>query len=145
MQRDKLNYSMNRLVKDSTSRICVQSQGYKDLIDPDVLLAKQNARIEQDMDKFSADQALDTEAAYYKDERKYFVNVITKQVIERHLISNLPKLLSPKMVTHLSTEELEYLAAEPEEVASRRLHLGSQQEMLHSGQQAFRNAIRGLP
>jgi hypothetical protein len=75
------------------------------------------------MEKFSADQALDTEAAYYKDERKYFVNVTMKQAIKRYLISNLLKLLSPKMVTHLSTKELKYLAAEPEEVASRRLHL----------------------
>ena len=115
------------------------------MINPNVLLAKQNARIKQDMDKFSANQALNTEAAYYKNERKYFVNVITKQVIKRHLISNLPKLLSPKMVTHLSTEELEHLAAEPEEVASRRLHLESQQEMLHLGQQAFRKAMRSLP
>jgi hypothetical protein len=108
-------------------------------------LFKQNARIEQDTNKFSAGQALNTEAAYYKDERKYFVNVITKQVIERHLISNLPKLFSPKMVTHLSTEELEHLTAKLKEVASRRLHLKSQQEMLHSGQQAFRKVMRGLP
>jgi hypothetical protein len=41
-----------------------------------------------------------------------------KQVVERHLISNLPKMLSPTTVTHLSTEEFEYLAAEPEEVAT---------------------------
>jgi hypothetical protein len=145
IQRDKFNHSMNQLVNDSKTRTNVTGMGYRDLVDPNILLAKQVERNEPDMDRFSADQALDVQEAYYKDERKYFVNVITKQVVERHLISKLPLLLSPKMAARLSKEEIEYLAAEPEELASRRLHLEVQLEMLQAGQEAFRKALRGLP
>ena len=143
IQRDKFNYEIKQLVASAKEEVHTRHEGSQLWINPSTLSNGINARIEQDMDKFSADQALDTQTAYYKDERKYFVNAITKQVIERHLISTLPKLLLPKMVAHLSTEELDYLAAEPEELAARRSHLESQMKMLEIGRQAFRKTMLG--
>jgi hypothetical protein len=143
IQRDKINDAMKKLLDDSKTDVNVNHIGRQTYIDPKILATKMNSHIEQDMDKFAAEQALDTQTAYYKDERKYFVNVITKQVVERHLISSLPKLLMPKMIANLNNEELEYLASEPEEIASRRSHLEGQKDMLRNGQKAFRKALRG--
>jgi hypothetical protein len=142
IQGENFNHAMHQLVDESKTNIVVQSLGYQTWVDPKILTNKMDTYIEQDMDKFSANQALDTQAAYSKDEQKYFVNVITKQVVERHLISTLPKLFEHKLVNRYSPDEVNDIAAEPEEVASRRLHLESQKERLEAGQQAFRKAGR---
>ena len=104
--------------------------------------AKKN-NIEQDMEKVAANQALDTQAAYYKDECKYFIGVVTKQVIERHLIQTLPKLLSARMVNRLTVEEIDYLAAEPLDVTSRRQMLQERMRILKKGQEEFKTVLRG--
>jgi hypothetical protein len=49
-------------------------------IDPLKLKNGMDGGIEQDMDKFSAEDALDSEIAYYTDELKYFIDCVTKQV-----------------------------------------------------------------
>ncbi|OAL42618.1 GTP-binding protein [Pyrenochaeta sp. DS3sAY3a] len=59
--------------------------------------------IEQNMDKFSSEEALDNQRAYYRDESKYFINAVAKQVIERHLVEPLPDvILSPLVVTQFT-------------------------------------------
>jgi hypothetical protein len=47
------------------------------------------AGTEQNMDKFSVEDALDTQGAYYAGELKYFVNCVSKQVVKRHLADTL--------------------------------------------------------
>jgi hypothetical protein len=105
------------------------------------LEATLNEAFELDMDKYSAEEALDVQLAYYKDERKYFVNAIAKQVIERHLIAPLPEILAPKIMMAMDDEAIAYLAKEPDEMATRRAHLESQMEMFERGQEAFRRAM----
>lgn len=101
-------------------------------------------RIVQDMDKFSAEEALDSQTAYYKDELKYFIAAVTKQVIERHLVDTLPSaILSPLVITGLTDEEVEYVAAEAPEVTRQRNFLQGRKEMLEKGQEAFRLAMGG--
>ncbi|EMD86682.1 hypothetical protein COCHEDRAFT_1023891 [Bipolaris maydis C5] len=114
-------------------------------VDPGKLTEAMNKAIELDMDVFSSQEALDTERAFYKDEIKYFVNAITKAVIERHLVAPLPDIiLSPLVVTQMTEKEVEFVAAEPPEITQQRLHLESRKSMLEKGLETFREAMGGL-
>ena len=114
-------------------------------VDPGKLTEAMNKAIELDMDVFSCQEALDTERAFYKDEMKYFVNAVTKAVIERHLVELLPEIiLSPLVVTQMTEKEIEFVAAEPPEITQQRLHLESRKNMLEKGLETFREAMGGL-
>lgn len=56
-------------------------------IAPEKLNSSLENGIEQDMDKFSAEDALDSQIAYYADELKYFIDCVTKQVCSYHSTS----------------------------------------------------------
>jgi len=76
---------------------------------------------------------------------KYFIGVIAKQVIERHLVDILPEIvLSPMLVLGLTDDEVKYIAGEPKEITDRRNHLEKHLKMLESGQDTFRLAMGGL-
>jgi hypothetical protein len=114
-------------------------------VDPGKLTEAMNKAIELDMDVFSCQEALDTERAFYKDEMKYFVNAVTKTVIERHLVEPLPEIiLSPLVVTQMTEKEIEFVAAEPPEITQQRLHLESRKNMLEKGLETFREAMGEL-
>ncbi|CAA9960015.1 GTP-binding protein [Pyrenophora teres f. maculata] len=114
-------------------------------ISRDTLTAKMDAAIEPDIDVFSSQEALDTQRAYYKDEMKYFVNVVAKAVIERHLVAPLPDIiLSPLVVTEMTDSQIEYVASEPPEITQQRAHLESKRVMLEKGLDTFREAMGGL-
>ncbi|KAG9196913.1 hypothetical protein G6514_003047 [Epicoccum nigrum] len=114
-------------------------------VDPGKLTEAMNKAIELDMDVFSCQEALDTERAFYKDEMKYFVNAVTKAVIERHLVEPLPEIiLPPLVVTQMTEKEIEFVAAEPLEITQQRLHLESRKDMLEKGLETFREAMGGL-
>lgn len=63
-------------------------------ISPKKLEQDMHAGIEENMDKFSAEDALDTQIAYYADELKYFINCVSKQVV-----GNAPLLLFVCLLT----------------------------------------------
>ncbi|KAI9690440.1 MAG: hypothetical protein M1822_009403 [Bathelium mastoideum] len=117
---------------------------------PHISLAKLQGVIErtiicQDMDEFSVEQALDSQRAYYKDELKYFIGVVTKQVVERHLVDPLPAtIISPPVVAGMSDAEVSFVTAEPEDVARRRAYLEEREQTLKKGQETFRQAMGGL-
>ena len=70
---------------------------------------------------------------------KYFVGVITKQVIERHLVETLADdLLPPSLALDLSDEEVAFVAAEPPDVTRQRAFLETRKEMLEEAQLALR-------
>ena len=76
---------------------------------------------------------------------KYFISVVTKQVIERHLIDPLPtSIISPPIMTSLTDTEVNLMAAEPETIARRRKHLEDRKQTLENGKETFRKAIGGL-
>ncbi|OCL01429.1 hypothetical protein AOQ84DRAFT_306727 [Glonium stellatum] len=115
------------------------------LVEPHALKEQMESQIVLDMDKFSAEEALDSQAAYYKDELKYFIAAVTKQVIERHLVDTLPAtILSPMVIAALTDEEVAYVAAEAPEVTRQRNYLQGRKEMLEKGQDAFRLAMGGV-
>jgi hypothetical protein len=72
---------------------------------------------------------------------KYFVDVIAKQVIERHLVANLPNILSPIIMAHFTDKDIQYLAGELQNVTQLREHLLGKKDMLEEGQNAFNSAM----
>ncbi|KAI9812068.1 MAG: hypothetical protein M1826_002987 [Phylliscum demangeonii] len=97
------------------------------------------------MDRFSASEALDSQIAYYKDELKYFIGVVTKQVIERHLIEPLPaKILLPLVIAGLTDDEVHCIAAEPTAILEQRSFLEARKGILETGREVLRKAVRKI-
>jgi hypothetical protein len=114
-------------------------------IDPTKLEADMHNNIEQSMDKFSAEDALDTQIAYYADELKYFINCVSKQVIERHLVHTLgEKVLSPRVIAGLTDQQIALLTAEAPEVSRSRERLEGRKGMLEKGLKVFKEALGGF-
>lgn len=76
-----------------------------------------------------------------QDERKYFVDAISKQAIERRLLMPLMSIISPKSIAGCSDAQLGQIAAEPPEMIQLRAHLEGKRKMLEDGQEAFQDAI----
>ncbi|KAH7075752.1 P-loop containing nucleoside triphosphate hydrolase protein [Paraphoma chrysanthemicola] len=114
-------------------------------ISPAKLDADMHAGIEQNMDKFSAEDALDTQIAYYADELKYFLNCVSKQVVERHLVDTLSwNVLSPRVIAGLTDEQVRLLTAEKMEVARSRDRLEGRKQVLEKGLRVFKEALGGF-
>jgi hypothetical protein len=114
-------------------------------IDPKKLEMDMEGSIEQDMDKFSAEDALDSQLAYYKDELKYFIDCVTKQVVERHLVDTLSEsVFSPRSIAGMSDEQIRMLAMEATEVSSSRERLEARTLVLEKGLKIFREAMGGF-
>ncbi|CAI6342334.1 unnamed protein product [Periconia digitata] len=115
----------------------------KEYIDPAALKSALLRTIQHDMDTFAAEQALDAHDAFYKDERKYYVDVITKQAIERQLLAPLAEILSPRSIAGYTEEKIQSIASEPFEIRQLRAHLESKKKMLEEGADAFQAAVTG--
>ncbi|KAF2798534.1 hypothetical protein K505DRAFT_371665 [Melanomma pulvis-pyrius CBS 109.77] len=137
-----------KITKDATEKSKMQmhySGSYHTHYDPITLESAMANAFEQNMDKFSSEEALDNQRAYYKDELKYFVNAVAKQVIERHLVEPLPDIiLSPLVVASLTDKEIEFVAAEPPDITQQRAFLDNRKAMLEKGLDTFREAMGGL-
>ena len=113
--------------------------------DADVFQQMMTKAVERNMMTFAAEEALESQSAYYADELKYFVRAITKQVVERCMIDPLPsKLLSPMVVTAMSDEQVEFIAGEPPETTAQRAFLEERKRMLERGFDIFRDAMGGV-
>ncbi|PPJ56708.1 hypothetical protein CBER1_09501 [Cercospora berteroae] len=116
--------------------------GKQPLINAQLLANRLKEVVEPDMDKCSAEDALDSQLAYYKDKVRYFITAVADQVVERHLLHNLARdTLSPLIVNDMSDREIEYLVAEADEITRKRAHLEGHKAILESGQEAFRQAM----
>ena len=69
---------------------------------------------------------------------KTFVDNVCKQVIERHLLRNLPDIFSPKIVAMYTDEELERIAMESPGVVEKRKQLSEQLANLKAGLEDLR-------
>ena len=113
--------------------------------DADVFSQIMAKAVERNMMTFTAEEALESQSAYYADELKYFIRAITKQVIERCMIAPLPsKILSPMVVAALTDETVEFIAGEPPETTAQRAFLEERKKMLESGFDIFRGAMGGV-
>ncbi|KAF2708220.1 dynamin family protein-like protein [Pleomassaria siparia CBS 279.74] len=114
-------------------------------IDPKKLDKDMEGGIEQNMDKFSAEDALDSQLAYYADALKFFINCVTTQVIERHLVDTLANnVFSPRTVAGMTDDQIRLLAAEAGEVTSLRNRLEVKKGILEKGLKIFREAMGGF-
>ncbi|KAF2036298.1 GTP-binding protein [Setomelanomma holmii] len=121
------------------------TNNFETCIDPATLDADMHSGVEQNMDKFSAEDALDTQIAYYADELKYFINCVSKQVVERHLVDTLSwNVLSPRVIAGLTDAQVQLLTAEKHEVVRNRERLEGRKEVLEKGLKVFREALGGF-
>lgn len=101
--------------------------------------------VERNMLTFAAEEALESQNAYYADKLRYFIHAITCQVVERCMVDPLPtKLLSPMVVTGMSDEQVEFIAGEPPETIQRRAFFEERRDMLEKGFDIFRGATGGV-
>ncbi|KFY92768.1 hypothetical protein V500_04035 [Pseudogymnoascus sp. VKM F-4518 (FW-2643)] len=75
------------------------------------------------MDDQACSEALAGLNAYYKVTMKTFVDNVCRQVIERHIVFDLPDLFSPMIVMELSDQNLVRIAAEPPQQKEKRAAL----------------------
>jgi hypothetical protein len=80
MHHSKIKHAMTRAIDESTKQVGPMHAGFgvptsdmHKVVDPELLSMNMTAHVEQDMTKYAADQALDTQTAYYKDELKYLL------------------------------------------------------------------------
>lgn len=92
----------------------------------DMLIAAVRSNVVVDMDEQACSEALDELKAYYKVALKTFVDNVCKQVVERHLLRNLPSMFSPRVVAMYTDEELEKIAGERSEIVRKRKQLREQ-------------------
>lgn len=71
--------------------------------------------------------------------RKTFVDNVCRQVIERHILSELPDIFSPPVVTEFSDEELMRMASEPQKQRDHRASLQRLAEGLRESIKELRN------
>ncbi|KAJ5973304.1 dynamin family protein [Penicillium waksmanii] len=119
-------YSSNdfRLTSKSQSPLQRGTTKNKEYISPGIFNKEFEKNFEQKMDRYSAGQALDALNAYYK-------------VIERHLVTPLSEVLSPKVLARYSDQDIQDLAPEQPEVIQKRDDLNSKVKMLQESQEAF--------
>ena len=138
MIQEAVNWTPHSLSQTPFTKVMEKS------INPEALLRNAESKFEPNMDKFSAQEVLESSMAYYKDELKYFIGVVTKQVIERHLIRTLPEnALSPMIVATMSDEDVAQLAAEAPEISGQHSFLENRKKMLEDGVRVFKQAFGG--
>ncbi|KAH1663701.1 hypothetical protein KXX15_009340 [Aspergillus fumigatus] len=134
--RQDLRTSLNNAItQDWNSRFHVNNS-------PDeisrLVTSLQNHHIIVDMEEracYEAEMDLD---AYYKVARKTFVDNVCRQVIERHILTNLPTVFNPMTVSSFSDEDLVCLATESPRVSKRRVEATQLQK-------ALADSLRELP
>lgn len=73
---------------------------------------------------------------------KYFIAAVTKQIIERYLLTDLAAdTISPIIVGEMSDDEVGFVAAEPEETTRQRQSLEARKATLEKGRQTFKSAL----
>ncbi|KAI9666891.1 MAG: hypothetical protein M1831_001396 [Alyxoria varia] len=91
-----------------------------------------------DLQRLAAKDALKCMEQYYETTLDYFVDSVAKQVIERHLIRDLPeRIFTAHMVGGYTDEEISLLAMEDESAASQRTKLEREKAALSNAQEIF--------
>ncbi|GFF76201.1 hypothetical protein CNMCM6936_003813 [Aspergillus lentulus] len=90
----------------------------------------QSHHIIVDMEERACCEAQIDLEAYYKVAMKTFVDNVCRQVIERHILTNLPTVFNPMTVSSFSDDDLVRLAAESPRISKRRVEATQLQEAL---------------
>jgi len=73
---------------------------------------------------------------------KTFIDNVTIQVVERHIVHGLEEVFSPLVVAALDNVEVSDLASEPQMTARQREHLEGRRNTHEKGQGVFRSILR---
>ncbi|KAF2813497.1 dynamin family protein-like protein [Mytilinidion resinicola] len=95
-----------------------------------------------DMGQHSCAEILHRVIAIYKVLHKVFVQNITMQVVERHIVRGLENIFSPVTVNRMTDEEVEGIAAEPAAAKRHRAFLEDQLKKLSDGQRILKGVMR---
>ncbi|KAI9838389.1 MAG: hypothetical protein M1819_005658 [Sarea resinae] len=112
-------------------------------VDNEKFLRSFGEKLELDMDNHSCSDALDDLHAFYRVALKTFIDNVTVQVVERHIVDKLEDVFSPLTVSAWSDGEVSDLVAEPPTTVRQREYLNSRRRMLEDGKKVFRSVLRG--
>ncbi|KAH3962145.1 hypothetical protein HBI25_218320 [Parastagonospora nodorum] len=97
------------------------------------------SRVVVDMTEQACEESLAALNAYYKVAMKTFVDNVCRQVVERHLISDLLTVFDPVYVSVLTDDELLGIAAESPHVRRRRNELQTMKNAFEESLQELRD------
>lgn len=104
----------------------------------DILIDALRSNVVVDVDEQACSEALDELESYYKVALNTFVDNVCKQVVERHLLRNLPSIFSPQVVAMYTDEELERIAGERPEIVRKGKQLREQLKNLRASLEELR-------
>ncbi|KAI2632140.1 putative dynamin GTPase [Hypoxylon sp. NC1633] len=87
------------------------------------VIDKLQEEIVVDMVEQACNEATTALNSYYKVAMKTFVDNVCRQVIERHLLTPLPKIFCPQVTAKFSDEELLRIGSEPQQQRDKRAQL----------------------
>ncbi|UKZ96782.1 uncharacterized protein TrAFT101_011559 [Trichoderma asperellum] len=90
-------------------------------------------RLEPDLDRWSAFEALDSANAYYEIAFKRFIDEVSIQVIETGLISQIRNILSPLVVAQMDEDDMAAIVGEKEAIRTARKNLQAKIKLLEEG------------
>jgi DNA-binding LacI/PurR family transcriptional regulator len=73
---------------------------------------------------------------------KTFIDNVTIQVVERHVVYALEEVFSPLVVTGLDDADVSDLASEPLTTVRQREHLEGRRSTLENGRVIFKSVLR---
>ena len=97
-----------------------------------------------DMDQAAAEKALDLVASYYCVGVKHFIETVAQQVIETHIVRQIPTMLSMEWVSSLSNDDVRKLAAEPLHVTKERSQLEDTMKKMQLALNKFQQDLAGI-
>ncbi|KAJ5787101.1 Dynamin [Penicillium paradoxum] len=134
IQKARHDNSMQQIEKSVRDAIAPDWNGRHNLpnTENDIagLLKSLKSRLVVDMKEQACLDAKTDLNAYYKVARKTFVDNVTRQVIERHILAKLSDAFNPTVVSCYSDEDLLSLAAESPRIGHRRSELRRLQKVL---------------
>ncbi|KAK2759881.1 hypothetical protein FQN54_002615 [Arachnomyces sp. PD_36] len=110
----------------------------RDSADHKMLLETFKKSIDVNMDNQACNEALMGLNAYYKVAMKTFVDNVCRQVIERHLLRDLPAIFCPESVASMDDETLKLIATESKGNMEKRKQLRELHSSLEQGLRSLR-------
>ncbi|KAI7157927.1 hypothetical protein KC349_g5256 [Hortaea werneckii] len=96
-----------------------------------------------DMDRYAAEQTLDQVGACYNCVLYFFIDAVIKQVVERSIVDQITRIVSPAWVSGLSDADMDQLVAEKESVKKERERLERMVQKKTMGLKALKEDLAG--
>ena len=130
--KDMMEKTVQRVSTNGTTQQSFRTEAVISMT-PDSLIQSLHGKITVNMDERACSEALVDLDSYYKVAMKTFVDNVCRQVVERHLLRNLPEIFSPASVAGYTDEELDRMAGERPELVEKRKRVYEELENLKAG------------